>query len=321
MLSSFAQRHPALGLTLVTVFWGLSFSLMRNWQLRAYDWTGDDPARQAQASLILMVIRMTAGTVVFGTLALRLPRTMAPGWSAGACVGLFMGIGLFLQLWGLAHTTPALCAFFTGLASMWVPIIAYLLTGKSVAWANIAGLVLGLLGGIILVEGGWKLGKGEFLTVCSSIMFAAQIIALDRLGRNADASRMSAGFFLAIAVLSALGVAALTPGIGMLETVDFVTNTLADRWVQLDLVLLIALPTLWGFWWMNLCQPKLDATRAGLIYLLEPVFSTLFSWLIGHDALTVALVLGGGLILLGNAVAEWGGVQKPISQEGTTESA
>jgi drug/metabolite transporter (DMT)-like permease len=315
MLSTFAQKYPALGLTIVTVFWGLSFSLMRNWQLRAHEWTGDDPARQAQASLILMVIRMTAGTLVFGTLALRLPRTQAPGWGAGAWVGVFMGIGLFLQLWGLAHTTPALCAFFTGLASLWVPIIAYLLFGKSVALANIAGLVLSLIGGTILVEGGWKLGVGELLTVFASVMFAAQIIALDRLGQNADASRMSAGFFLAIALLSALGVAALTPGIGTYETVSFITNTLTDRWVQLDLVLLIALPTLWGFWWMNLCQPRLDATRAGLIYLLEPVFSTLFSWLIGHDALTVALVAGGGLILLGNAVAEWGVVRKPSDKD------
>lgn len=317
MLSSFAQRHPALGLTLVTVFWGLSFSLMRNWQVRASDWTGDDPVRQAQASLILMVIRMTAGTLIFGSLALRLPRTQAPGWSAGAWVGFFMGIGLFLQLWGLAHTTPALCAFFTGLASMWVPIIAFLITGKSVAWANIAGLILSLLGGIILVEGGWKLGTGELLTVGASVMFALQIIALDRLGQNADASRMCAGFFLAIAILSALGVTVLTPQIGIAETGAFVTSTLADHWVQLDLALLIALPTLWGFWWMNLCQPRLDATRAGLIYLLEPVFSTLFSWLIGHDALTATLVLGGGLILMGNAVAEWGLADKLPEPNGT----
>ena len=181
MLSTFAQKYPALGLTIVTVFWGLSFSLMRNWQLRAHEWTGDDPARQAQASLILMVIRMTAGTLVFGTLALRLPRTQAPGWGAGAWVGVFMGIGLFLQLWGLAHTTPALCAFFTGLASLWVPIIGYLLFSKSVALANITGLVLSLIGGTILVEGGWKLGVGELLTVFASVMFAAQTVSYTHL--------------------------------------------------------------------------------------------------------------------------------------------
>ncbi|MFM7538285.1 MAG: DMT family transporter [Planctomycetota bacterium] len=304
MLAAFATRHPAIGLGIVTVFWGLSFSLMRNWQVRAREWTGDDLLRQSLASLLLMVIRMTAGFTVFGLMVAR--AKPGHGWMAGALVGVAMGLGLFLQLWGLAFTTPALCAFFTGLASLWVPVLAFVATGASVGRANLVGLALSLAGGVLLVEGGWRLGAGEWLTLAASVMFAAQIVVLDRLGRGADAGRLTAGFFLAIATLTLAASLAMAPAVGWTETGGFLAATLSDPWVALDLALLVGLPTLWGFWWMNLCQPRLDATRAGLIYLLEPVFSTFFSCLIGHDALTAPLVAGGALVLLGNAVAELG---------------
>lgn len=279
---------------------------MRNWQVRAADWTADDPVRQSLASLVLMVIRMTIGGVVFGLAAFGRPAGTPGEYRAGALVGVAMGLGLFLQLWGLAFTTPALCAFFTGLASLWVPALAYLVAGLTVGRANLAGLAISLAGGILLVEGGWKLGVGEGLTLLASVLFAVQILLLDRLGKGADATRISAGFFVAIALLSALAAAPLAFAAGCGETLAFLRATLSDPWVIGDLTLLVCLPTLWGFWWMNLCQPRLDATRAGLIYLLEPVFSTLFSCLMGHDVLTLGLVAGGGLVLLGNAVAELG---------------
>lgn len=321
MLAAFATRHPAIGLGIVTVFWGLSFSLMRNWQVRARDWTGDDLLRQSLASLLLMVIRMTAGFTVFGLIVAR--GKPGHGWTAGALVGVAMGLGLFLQLWGLAFTTPALCAFFTGLASLWVPVLVFAATGASVGRANLVGLALSLAGGVLLVEGGWRLGAGEWLTLAASVMFAAQIVVLDRFGRGADAGRLTAGFFLAIAVLTLAASAVMAPAVGWAETAGFLASTLSDPWVGLDLALLVGLPTLWGFWWMNLCQPRLDATRAGLIYLLEPVFSTLFSCLIGHDTLTAPLVFGGALVLLGNAVAELGarsrGGNEPPADSGITD--
>lgn len=287
---------------------------MRNWQVRAAEWTGDDHLRQSLASLILMVIRMTIGATVFGMIALRRPAGASHGWRVGALVGVAMGIGLFFQLWGLAFTTPALCAFFTGLASLWVPVLIFLLTGRAVGWANMAGLALSLAGGVLLVEGGWKLGAGEELTLLASLLFAVQIVLLDRLGKGADAARLTAGFFVAIGTLTIVACLPLAFLTGWGETVEFLENTLADPWVLADLALLVSLPTLWGFWWMNLCQPRLDATRAGLIYLLEPVFSTLFSCLIGHDVLTISLVAGGCLVLVGNAVAELGARKEAPSQ-------
>jgi len=71
-----------------------------------------------------------------------------------------------------------------------------------------------------------------------------------------------------------------------------------------DLGLLTLLCTVLPFHWFNVYQPRVPASRAALIYLLEPVFASLFSLLWGHDTLALPLLVGGGLILAGNALVE-----------------
>ena len=64
------------------------------------------------------------------------------------------------------------------------------------------------------------------------------------------------------------------------------------------------IPTVLAFHWMNVYQPRVSASRAALIYLLEPVFAALFSLAWGHDRVSLPLVAGGGLILGGNLLVE-----------------
>ena len=58
------------------------------------------------------------------------------------------------------------------------------------------------------------------------------------------------------------------------------------------------------FHWFNVYQPQVSASRAALIYLLEPVFALLFSIWWGHDRLNLKLLMGGSLILAGNMLVE-----------------
>ena len=71
-----------------------------------------------------------------------------------------------------------------------------------------------------------------------------------------------------------------------------------------SVVALATLPTAVAFHWMNSYQPLVPASRAALIYLLEAVFSAMFSVLFGYDSLTESLILGGALIQAGNVLVE-----------------
>jgi drug/metabolite transporter (DMT)-like permease len=71
-----------------------------------------------------------------------------------------------------------------------------------------------------------------------------------------------------------------------------------------DVLLLTLLSTILATHLMNTYQPRVPASRAALIYLLEPVFAAALSVAVGHDAVTGRLLLGGALILGGNALVE-----------------
>jgi hypothetical protein len=68
---------------------------------------------------------------------------------------------------------------------------------------------------------------------------------------------------------------------------------------------------------MNVWQPRVPATEAGLIYTIEPVFTAVYVLFLPvvlgkfvgesypNEVVTVSLVAGGGLILGANLLMQW----------------
>ena len=63
--------------------------------------------------------------------------------------------------------------------------------------------------------------------------------------------------------------------------------------------------TLIAFGLMIFFQPKVDPTRAALIYLTEPVFAALFAWWLTGRGLGPTGIAGAGLIITANSLVEW----------------
>lgn len=298
--------HPAAGraslmLVMVTLLWGMSFTWTKSWQVAAHG----APGGELLWSLTLIALRMPLAVVVLGVWQPRiLLSPTAREYRGGMLLGAVFFAGFALQTWGLAATTPALSAFCTSLCSAWVPVAGYLLFRERVAPLTLLGLGLALLGCAVLVDG-WRLGRGEWLTVLGSFLFTAQVLVLDRLGRSMEPAHLSAGFLLAtggLALAGAFLLALFDPGVSIWYS--YTLSILAQREVLLGLLYLAFFSTVLGFHWMNTYQPRVPATRAALIYLLEPVFSSIFSVWWGHDEVTRPLLLGGALILGGNLLVE-----------------
>ena len=129
-----------------------------------------------------------------------------PGFRYGLLLGLLNGVGIVLQVSGLALTTPAISVFVTSLASAWVPLVAYFAFRVTAPLLTLGGLTIGILGAAILgtqSDPAWGLGLGEWLTLASSGVFAVLIVLIDRWGR-----RMSAGE-LTLGILAGTGLPAL----------------------------------------------------------------------------------------------------------------
>ncbi len=299
-----AARATAM-LVVVTLLWGLSFAWMKNWQEAAQG----APGGPLLASLTLIALRMPLAMLVLAAWQPRLfTASTRREHAAGALVAVPFTAGFVLQVWGLNWTTPALSAFVTSLCSAWAPLLAWACLGVSVGRLNLLGLAVALAGTAVLglkLDEGWSVGPGEALTLLASLLFALELLLLDRLGRRVNSAHMTAGFLGTCAVLSAAAAAVVASGgPGLPAWADWVADMLSRPAVLRDLALMTLLPTVLAFHWMNVYQPRVPVSRAALIYLLEPVFSAAFSLWWEHDRVTAPLLLGGGLVLAGNLLVE-----------------
>jgi drug/metabolite transporter (DMT)-like permease len=293
-------------LILVTLLWSLSFVLVKNWQNQAEDC----PAGVVLSSCTLIAWRML--------IALAMLALVAPGLfkhsslkehTVGALIGSVFFLGFQLQVIGLRYTSPALSAFITSLGSAWVPVLAWLFFRTSVRPIIVLGLIAGV-GGTALLAGGaddahgsWQWGLGEILTLLSSILFAVEIILLDRLGKHIESAHITVGFMATTCLLAAI-TALVTAAAQQTFTASakWAAGMLATAPVVRDLILLGVLSTAMAFYWMNKYQPRLTPTRAALIYLLEPVFAAMFAIAGGYDSITLRMLAGCALILGGNVL-------------------
>ena len=284
----------------VTLLWGMSFSWTYAWQEASKGQVGP-----LLSGLTLIGLRMPLALAV---LVAWQPRAVfginRAEFAGGFLIGSVFFAGFALQTWGLASTTPALSAFFTSICSAWVPLLSWLAFRDRPRLLTLAGLGLGLLGCAALVKG-WNLSFGDWLTLGASLLFGVQVLVLDRVGKRVDPAHLTAGFLVATGSLSLLGatlVAASGDGVG--AWVGWVGDMLAVPKLAWSVVALAVMATAVAFQWMNSYQPLVSASRAALIYLLEAVFATLFSVMLGIDPLTGSLILGGSLIIVGNVLVE-----------------
>jgi drug/metabolite transporter (DMT)-like permease len=301
-------RTATLMLVLVTILWGVSFPLVKNWQNATSDFPGGTPL----ASFTLIGLRMVLALVVFLVAQPRLFRDATKREHlTGAILGVVFCVGSFFQVIGLGYTTPARSGFITSLGGAWVPLLAWAILRVPPVPIMLLGLLVGVSGSLVLsidvneVSKEWSVGTGEALTLVSTLLFAGQILILDRLGRRVRSSYLTVGFLgggMIVSVCGTLILAVLGPGLSLWGEATARTITRLDT--IRDLAVLVIFSMVFGFHWMNTYQPRVSAARAALIYFLEPIFASAFSIAWDQDRWSWRLCLGGLLILGGNLLVE-----------------
>lgn len=227
----------------------------------------------------------------------------------GVVIGCLFYGGVLFQLFGLRYTVPSVSAFLTALAVVFAPLAQACLLRRAVSarlWLSVALALGGTL--LLSLSGAAAAGAesfvqipplpflGEILTTAGSVLFTAQILALDHYGRGANCTRLTFVMLVTAAVLGLLlGLVMGGSGIYSGHTLSFLARSGTFWWTFLTLVLLSCVLAMHL---MNRYQPLLAPAIATVVYCLEPVFSTFFSVLMGAESLTAATLAGGGVIIL-----------------------
>jgi len=296
-------------LVLATVYWGLSFPLIKS--LMAMN----QALFPGAGSWFIAAMALAPRFLLAALLVLAFRRRAEAGPTRleirqGVGMGAFAAAGTFLQTDGLQYTYASTSSFLTQFSAILIPAWLALRHRRNPGAIVWMGCVLVLVGVAVLGHFDWRafrFGRGEWETLLCSLFFMGQILWLEKpeFARNRPGPVTLAMLSLEAAAFVGLA-AATTPGIRA-PAVPWGS----PAWVGFTLVLTVVC-TLAAFSIMNRWQPRITSTEAGLIYCVEPIFASLFALFIPgllsawaaivypNEQATWSLVIGGGLITFAN---------------------
>lgn len=308
-----SRQRAVLMLTIATLFWGLSFPLMKSLSMEqqnrlsgASSWFISASATTVRFAVAAMLMLIWRGKALGRIRWLEV-------WQ-GAGLGVFGGLGLLFQMDGLVYTSASTSAFLTSSYCVFLPLWAACWQRRRPSvrlWVSTLFVVAGVA---ILARVDWgslTMGRGEWETLIGSLLFAGQILWLER------------PIFARNRVEPITTVMFATIGLLMFPVSVWTARQAADwvyayrSWGSAGLIAGLVLGcTIVPYVLMNRWQPRVTATEAGLIYCAEPVFASLFAlflpgWVSAasglkypNELLTWNLMMGGGIILLANLLLQ-----------------
>jgi drug/metabolite transporter (DMT)-like permease len=272
-------------LALNTIIWGSTFVVVKG-------------ALANISPILFLALRFSLATVAL-LVVLRRPlarRSVTAGEiRAGLLVGLFLFAGYFFQTIGLEFTSAPKSAFLTATSSVMVPLLARLVYRSRPQRSEVLGLLAATTGmGLMTLEGPLgSVNRGDLLTLCCAVAYAGHIVTLGHFSE-----KMSFGTLSVFQV----GTAALLAG-----SLFWWGESPHLAWrpeVVLAILATGLLATALAFAVQTWAQQYTTSTRTALIYMLEPVFAWLTSYLLVGEGLSVRAAVGAALILGGVLVVE-----------------
>ena len=213
----------------------------------------------------------------------------------GALIGVVLAFGYITQTIGLDMTTAATSGFLTGLYVVFTPLIAWLFTRQKVSGKVALGVLFSIVGmGIFsgaATSTEFQLGQ-IWLVVCA-VLYAVHILLLGHYGKTRNSYRF--------AMLQIAFVALVTWGFALVDGYQPPPNF--EVWFAVLFTALLS--TVLAFWIQTWAQTMLDPARVALLITSEVIFTALLAIGLGQEPLTLAIVVGGGMMLTAMLIVEW----------------
>jgi drug/metabolite transporter (DMT)-like permease len=190
-------------------------------------------------------------------------------------------------VFGVSGTSISRAGILNNMFVLFIPLLCALLWRDRVGRVNVVGILLAVCGIGLLASGGVGFNRGDLIsTVCAGFI-AVHIITVSKVLRNDDVYLVSLIQFITVMVMSGIAVLATdAPPYAIGATGAF------------SLVYCAIFPTVLCFTIQNSYQRYTTATRAGLIYTLDPVWCLLAGFMFLGERLETKEWIGCSLIFM-----------------------
>ena len=278
--------YAELMLVIVTVFWGIGFSITKIAVNMGYGTNTIMVGRFLTASIILSIIDYKKLKNINKTILLY-----------GILTGFFLFFSFYFQTLGNAYTTPSKNGFITQLNIVFVPFLYYLFFRRKVDIYNIVSIIVAIFGMFLLSfnsEGFKELNIGDIYTFFCAIMVAFHVVSASYFQKKYD---FDPALFVLVNILTSMVISVIF--MLFFETIPKIV--LSNVWPLLFLGLF---NTAIGFLVQSYALKISLPTRVSLIVALEAVFAVIGSWLIVGEIITIQIAIGGFLIISGILITE-----------------
>jgi drug/metabolite transporter (DMT)-like permease len=278
----------SVGLVLCACIWGFAFVVVKD----SLDYIGP---------VWMIAFRFSIAAFCLGLLLRkRLLGLTKKTFMRGMLLGFFLFMAYLLQTIGCKFTTAGKNAFLTTVYVVLVPLFAWPLFRKRPSWYVFAAALMSVSGiGLLALknEGNiLSMNKGDVLTLSCGIFYALHILFTSHFNAYDDPLLLTV---LQFAVAAFLGWIC-APFMDGAFPLEIFTNAR----VLLSVFYLGLLSTLVCFVLQNVGLKYVAPALASLFLSLESLFGVLFSTLLLHEAVTLRMLLGCGLIFFAIILAE-----------------
>ncbi len=278
---------PYLALAALALIWGASFLLIK-------------VAVQDMSPAVLLLIRSASGCIALAVIVKAMGRPLlGPGWrnrlGSFAIMAITNALVPWIAIaWGEQRISSGLASILNSTTTLWTAVLIYwVIPTERPSKLNYLGVVLGLTGVIVLVlpdistHGVTGSFFGAMAVVVASLSYAVNAIYQRRKMRDVSVFDVSLGQLM-LTVLFAIPLAAPS-----LPQVHVALMSLAA------VIALGAAGTGVAYLLYYYVMNRLGAVRAAGVTLLAPVTAVFWGVLLLQEALSLPIVVGMGVILVG----------------------
>lgn len=196
-------------------------------------------------------------------------------WKAGLLCGIPLFVAMNLQQVGMVYTDAGKAGFLTAMYIVFVPILGIFIGQKPSKWVPLS-VLLGVVGLYLLsCVGVTQIATGDLLLLACAVVFAVQIICVDKFANQVDCLRLNCINAFLCGILA--GIVAFCIETPSWEGIVNCSGSIAYAGI---------LSTGIAYSLQNIGQRDLPPATASLLMSMESVFAVLSGWLILKERLT-----------------------------------